>query len=229
MIGIIGAMDVEVDGIKSEMTSKETKTIAGIDFVSGLLYGKQCVVARCSPGKVNAAACAQIMALEFHPRMIINPGVAGGIGEGIKIGDVVIGTSCVQHDCDSQALGDPAGMVSGINLVNIPCDEELSQKIFDHAKKIYDGQILRGVIVTGDQFISDSKKGKELNETFGGLACEMEGGAIAHVCYINKIPFGVIRTISDNGNDDAHMDFPTFVALAAAKEIELINSLIADL
>lgn len=229
MVGIISAMDIEIDGIKAEMTGTQTKTIAGLEFVVGKLKGIECVAARCNPGKVNAAACAQIMALEFEPDAIINPGVAGGIGENVHIGDVVIGSCCVQHDIDTHFFGDELGLISGVGISKIPCDEALTEKITAHAKKIYDGQVLCGLIATGDQFINDSTKSAQLKHDFGALACEMESGAIAHICYINGIPFAAIRSISDNGNDDAGMDFMTFAKLAAEKEVELLNSVITEI
>lgn len=229
MIGIIGAMDVEVDGIKEIMTEKVTENIAGLDFVQGKLKGVEVVVVRCSPGKVNAAACAQIMALKYNPRLIINPGVAGGVGEGLHIGDVVIGKACVEHDFDTTPFGDPPGLLPGLQIIEIPCDEAAAEKMYAHAKNIYEGQVLSGIIVTGDQFIASNEKSAQLRRDFNALACEMEGGAIGHVCYMNKIPYVVLRTISDNGNDDATMDFPTFCDFAAKKEVELLNSCITEL
>lgn len=226
MIGIIGAMDIEVDGIKAELTEKTVETVAGLDFVSGKLNGKDCVVVRCSPGKVNAAACAQIMALKYKPEMIINPGVAGGIGEGIKIGDLVVGTACIQHDMDTSAFGDEVGFISGLCIKEIPCDEVIADKIKAEAEKIYDGQVLSGIIVTGDQFINSNEKSRQLRDDFSALACEMESGAIAHVCYMNNIPFIALRSISDNGNDDGAMDYMSFCKLAAEKTVKLMNAYI---
>ncbi|MDO4458523.1 MAG: 5'-methylthioadenosine/adenosylhomocysteine nucleosidase [Clostridia bacterium] len=226
MIGIIGAMDIEVDGIKSEMQETEIKNIAGLDFVKGNLGGVETVVARCNPGKVNAAACAQIMALEYNPELIINPGVAGGIGEGVKIGDLIVGESCIQYDMDTSALGDPVGFISGLGVIEFPCAKETAAKIKAEAEKIYDGQVMDGIIVTGDKFVSDGEVCLKLKEQFGAKACEMESGAIAHVCYMNNIPFVALRSISDNANDDASVDYPTFAKAAAAKTVELINAVI---
>ena len=229
MTGIIGAMDIEVDGIKAELTDREVKTIAGLDFCRGKLNGADVVVARCNPGKVNAAACAQIMALEYSPELIINPGVAGGIGEGIKLGDLVIGTSCIQHDMDTSALGDEVGFISGINIKELPCDRAVSEKIRDFAEPLYEGRVHSGIIVTGDRFIGDSETGKMLREKFGAVACEMESGAIAHVCYMNSIPFVALRSISDNGDDGAAVDYMSFCRSAAEKTIKLMNSCIGKI
>ena len=229
MIGIIGAMDMEVEGLKAVMTEKETENIAGIDFTKGKMKGVDCVVARCNPGKVNAAACAQIMILKYEPKMLINSGVAGGIGKNVHIGDVVIGSACVQHDSDTSALGDPVGLVSGINLINIPCDEKITDLIAAEAKNIYNGQVMKGIIATGDQFISDGKKCLELNEAFNASACEMESGSIAHICYINKVPCGIIRSISDNANDEGSVDFMTFARESSEKASSLLAGIIDKL
>ena len=229
MVGIIGAMDVEIDGIKAEMTEVSVKTVAGLDFYKGYLNGVPCVTARCNPGKVNAAACAQIMALEYRPRLIINPGVAGGIGPDVHIGDVVIGTNCLQHDIDTSFFGDAIGFISGVGIVKTPCDPGTLKTLENHAKKIFKGKVMPGTIVTGDQFINYSAKCAQLHRDFGALACEMESGAIAHICYINQIPFAAVRSISDNADDDAGADYMTFVQTAAKDAIELINSVITEI
>lgn len=229
MIGIVGAMDIEVDGIKAEMTDKKVKTIAGLEFVSGKLDGVDVVVSRCNPGKINAAACTQIMILEYSPRLVINPGVAGGIGKGVKIGDLVVGSACVQYDVDSSPLGDPVGMVSGLNKIQFECDTKTAETVKAHAEKIYDGNVFYGIIVTGDRFVSDGEFCTKLHNDFDASACEMEGGAIAHVCYMNGVKFAVIRSISDNANDDASVDYPTFAKEAADKTIKLMNSVITEL
>lgn len=229
MIGIIGAMEMEVEGIKEAMTQKTVKTVAGIEFTSGLLSGVECVTARCSVGKVNAAACAQIMILLYQPSAIVNSGVAGGIGKGVHIGDVVIGTSCVEHDMDTTPVGDPPAFISGLNLVNLPCDERLSAIVEEQAKSIYEGQVLRGVIATGDQFISDAEKCIQLNEDFQAIACEMECGSIAHVCCMNQVPFVAIRSISDNANESGSVDYLTFARESAQKAAKLLTAVVDKL
>ena len=229
MIGIIGAMDKEVEGLKAVMTDMALENIAGIDFTKGKINGTECVVARCNPGKVNAAACAQIMIMKYEPKMLVNTGVAGGIGKNVHIGDVVIGTSCVQHDVDTSPLGDPVALIPGINIINVPCDEVISELIKEEAKKVYEGQVMSGVIATGDQFIADGKKCLELNASFEAMACEMESGSIAHVCYINKVPCAIIRSISDNANDEGSVDYLTFVDYSSKKASELLINVINKL
>lgn len=223
MIGIIGAMEIEISGLREQMENRQTEHISGIRFDWGTIHGVLCAVAVCGPGKVNAAVCAQAMVMRFHPRLLINSGVAGGIGENVQIGDVVIATAVVQHDMDTSPLGDPVGLIPGLHLTEIPADEQASQILADHAQKIYQGGVFRGIIATGDQFMADRNKIAAIAEQFHAMACEMEGGSIGQVCYMNKTPFTVLRAISDNGNDDAVLDYPKFAKEAADRSIALLS------
>ena len=225
MLGIIGAMDEEVAMIKAQLTDVQVETRAAMDFYKGKLEGKEVVVVRSGIGKVNAAMCAQTMILRYHPRLIINTGVAGGMGKGIKISDIVVADSVVQHDMDTSDLGDPKGFISGIDRIQIPCDEELNDKVRAAAGAVEGLACHQGIIATGDQFVGSKDKLNRLMEEFGAVACEMEGGSIGQVCYINKVPFTVVRAISDNANDDAHMDYPKFLKIAVKKSFELLTEL----
>lgn len=223
MIGIIGAMEIEISGLREQMEDRQTERISGVRFDWGTIHGVLCAVAVCGPGKVNAAVCAQAMVMRFHPRLIINSGIAGGIGENVQIGDVVIATAVVQHDMDTSPLGDPVGLISGLNLIEIPADEAASRLLAEHAQQIYHGGVFRGIIATGDQFMADRKKIEAIAEQFHAMACEMEGGSIGQVCYMNKTPFAILRAISDNGNDDAVLDYPKFAQQAADRSVALLT------
>ena len=158
MIGLIGAMTVEVELIKGSMTEKREETISGITFVQGKLEGVDCVAAVSGIGKVNAAMCAQTMILRYHPRLIINTGVAGGMGKGIKISDIVVADSVVQHDMDTSDLGDPKGFISGIDRIQIPCDEELNDKVRAAAGLM--AEIEELVRQNADKLVKGGKKAK---------------------------------------------------------------------
>lgn len=225
MIGLIGAMTVEMELIKERMTERKEETVSGITFVQGKLEGLDCVAAVSGIGKVNSAMCAQTMILRYQPRLVINTGVAGGMGQGIKIGDVVVADHVVQHDMDTSALGDPKGFISGIDLIQIPCDKALNEKVRLAAQRVAGLVCHQGVIATGDQFVGSREKLNQLMAEFGAVACEMEGGSIGQVCYINKVPFAVVRAISDNANDDAHMDYPKFLKIAVRKSADLLCAL----
>lgn len=228
MIGIIGAMPIETDGIKARMKDTKIDSLAGLEFCHGMLEGVECVVAHCNPGKVNAALCTQLMIL-YKPALVINSGVAGGIGADVHIGDLTIASAVVQHDMDTSPLGDPKGLISGLNIIEIPANEKAASCIGQKAQGIYDGKVHTGVIATGDQFISDPARLHQLQADFSAIACEMEGGAVGHVCYSNNVPFVVLRAISDNADDDATMDYPRFAAMAADKGIQLLCSAIPEL
>lgn len=229
MIGLIGAMPMEVDGLKERMERRETETVAGIEFCRGILSGVPCVAARCNPGKVNAALCTQIMIAEYRPGLILNSGVAGGIGADVHIGDLVISSAVVQHDMDTSPLGDKKGYLSGIGLIRIPASPRLVETLAAAAKEVYSGTVHVGVIATGDQFICSAEKLHELQREFGAVACEMEGGAVGHVCLANGVEFAVLRAISDNADDSADADFSAFAPAAAQKGIRLICRVLPEL
>ena len=129
MIGIIGAMDVEIDEIKSRVENKTIKTVSGRAFVVGQLNGRDVVVAQCGIGKVNAALCAEAMILTYNPDLVINVGVGGSLNAALKYGDIAIADKLVQHDVDTSALGDPVGLVSTVNKVYFECDAHTVQCI----------------------------------------------------------------------------------------------------
>ena len=229
MIGIIGAMEVEVEQLLQEMEQTDTKTVSGICFHEGKMAGAGCVVAQCGIGKVAAAVCTQTMIMLYHPQVILCEGVAGGIGKDVHIGDLVVASSLVQHDMDSSALGDPVGFISALQMVQMPVPKHIAALIVQCAQKVYEGHVHQGVIATGDQFVADNDKLHELAHDFGAIACEMEGGSIAQVCCMAGIDYAVLRSISDNGDHDASVDFPTFAAESAHKNTALLLEVVPKL
>lgn len=232
-IGIVGAMQVEIEAILEAAEQVTEQEHASMKFYQGCLSGVPFVAAQCSPGKVNSALCAQVMADYYQPRLILNIGVAGGIGPEVHIGDVVIATHCVQYDFDGTALGDlRLGEIElppdGQKTRDFPCDPVISEKLQKAAEALY-GHCHRGPVATGDKFVADPAFGRWLHETFGALACEMEGASTAHACLLNHIPCAVLRTISDNGNDEATVDFPTFARESAHKAQKLLEGVIGTL
>ena len=220
-IGIIGAMKPETDGLISLMESKETVTLGGICFTYGNLCKKSVVIATCGVGKVFAAMAAEAMILGFSPDAIINTGVAGTLTDKIKIGGTVVATALVQHDMDTSALGDPVGLISGINIVDIPCAESLVSELSSCVSALGFPHIC-GKIASGDQFICTEAKKNYIKDTFGALACEMEGASIGQVCYVNGVDFCVLRSISDGGDEESSMDYPKFVEFAAKRSIAVL-------
>jgi adenosylhomocysteine nucleosidase len=228
-IGIIAAMKIEAEGILRRMTDVTAETVSGVTFSSGKLHGVPCVVAVCGIGKVFAALCAQTMILRYQPCLILNSGVAGSLSASLTIGDIAVAESLVQHDMDTSALGDPVGLISGINIVHLPCDEAASARLAACAASLEGVSVKRGVIASGDQFMSDGEKKRRIADTFGAVACEMEGAAIGQVCYVNAVPCAVMRAISDGGDEAAAMDYPTFAKMAAERAVEAIDRYFAEL
>lgn len=226
-IGIIGAMDVEVAGLIEFMENIKKETISSTVYYEGTLQGKNVVVAKCGVGKVHAAVCAQTMILKYKPDVIINTGVAGSLNSKLDIADLVISDSVVQHDMDTSGIGDPIGLISGVNLINIPCPKDLVEQIEKSAKTIEDTNVIVGTIASGDQFICNQDKRDYIVKHFDALCAEMEGAAIGHVCYLNNVDFCIIRAISDKADGSAHMDFPTFAKIAAKKSTQLINTFLS--
>ncbi len=226
-IGIITAMDVELSEISDAMEIEKKERVSGVEFLLGTLHGKKVALAVCGIGKVFAALCTEAMILNYAPEIIVNSGVAGGLSKELSICDGVIAETLVQHDMDTSPLGDPVGLLSGINIVEIPCDKK-AMDILENAAKEVSVKTIRGVIATGDAFISDNAKKEWLKEKFNASACEMEGGAVAHVCYVNGVRCAVLRTISDGGNEEANMDYPTFVKKAAHNSCEIMKRFVRD-
>ena len=222
MIGIIAAMDVEMKSLRSYMENTETEVISGIRFVRGTLEGKDVVTAVCGIGKVFAALCAQTMILHYQPKCIINTGVAGTLTDALTIGSIAVSTAVVQHDMDTSPLGDPVGLISGINKVEIPADRLLSGQLSACAK-VMGVKTASGVIASGDQFVASAERKAFIAERFKAIACEMEGAAVGQVCYVNKVPFCVLRAISDSADGSSHMDYPTIVQMAAEQSVALLR------
>ncbi len=221
MIGIIGAMQIEVENIIELMNAAEIETFAHIKFYKGKINGSNCVVSVCAPGKVNAAVCAQLMITKYNTEVIINVGVAGSLEADIKIGDVVVADSVVQHDVDTTAVGDERGFISGLGLVKILCAKDVTEKIKSAAAQLNEHSH-EGCIATGDQFISNKEKLQDIKNTFKAVTCEMESGSIGQVCAMNNVKFSVLKVISDNADDASRMDYERFKILAAQKISKII-------
>lgn len=225
MIAIIGAMEIEIELLKETMEIEEEKTLGSMNFYKGKLHKKDAVIVRCGVGKSNAAMCTQATIMLYNPSVIINPGVAGGIDDKAKIGSLIIGTNCVNHDYDTTALGEEKGLVTTNKgeIINFPCDVKYNEIFYNSAKELYDGDVHYGVIASGDIFVADKNKCNEINSEFNASACEMESAPIAQVAYLNDIPFVSLRSISDNANDDETVDFFEFAKSSAYKTAKLVE------
>ena len=173
---------------------------------------------KCSVGKVNAAACAQILISVFEVDRIINTGVAGSLDADIDIGDIVVSTEAVQHDMDVTVLGFARGEIPYSNQSVFPADEEMRKSAVQAVKETApDIHVFEGRVCSGDQFIASREQKEFLISEFGGLCCEMEGAAIAQVCCMNGTPFVIIRAISDKADDSEEMSYVEFEKAAAER------------
>ena len=223
MIGIIGAMQAEVDSLIREINNTKRKEAFGYTFYSGTIGRHEVVVVRCGVGKVNAAICTQTMILTYRPEAIINTGVAGSLSPELDILDVAVATDAVHHDYDTSAIGEPNGAltINGALVTYLPCDEGWRNRLLDAARAVG----VKGVparIASGDQFISRREDKKRIVDTFGAMACEMEGAAIAQTCYIAGVPCAILRAISDSTDDNHSMEFETFLGRAVENNHKIL-------
>lgn len=238
-IGIMGALDEEIQLLKSEMKITKTDTIAQRIFYKGSVHNKEIILVKAGVGKVNSALTTQLLIDKFKVDKIIFTGIAGAINPAISPGDIVIATQVTYHDFGTIH---PDSFVP-YDFIPIPADSELveianqsAQSIkFDTIPQEITGtkailpKIFLGTIVTGDQFIASEVKRKWLEKTFSAYATEMEGAAVAHVCRDNKIPFVIIRSMSDLANEDARIDIEKFISYTSHNSamivIKMINKL----
>ncbi|WP_461204332.1 5'-methylthioadenosine/adenosylhomocysteine nucleosidase [Clostridium sp. DL1XJH146] len=226
VIGIIGAMDEEVSILLEEMKVESKVEKANMIFNTGLLLEKKIVVVKCGIGKVNAAICTQILIDDFNVDKVINVGVAGGVAKDIKPGDIAIGSNLVHHDMDTSAFGDVIGQIPRMDVFHFECSKELVHLAKKSAKLNKDVNVFVGRIVSGDQFINNAEKVNWMCNQFDAIACEMEGASIAQVCYLNSIPFVVIRSISDNAATGAFSDYEKFTPLAVKNSTSIIRNIL---
>ncbi|WP_031556644.1 5'-methylthioadenosine/adenosylhomocysteine nucleosidase [Lachnospira multipara] len=230
MIGIIGAMDEEVEQIIAAMDIEREEAKASMNFRAGKLNGKDVVVVRSGIGKCNAAACTQILVDDFKADYIINTGIAGSLRPEIDIADIVISDDVLHHDVDVTGFGYELGQVPRMDTLAFKADERLVKLAKEAIAKVLPeikGHV--GRIVSGDQFISDRDTKDRIESTFKGYCTEMEGASIAHVSHINNVPFVILRAISDKADDSATMDYPEFEKQAIANSVKLIKELVANI
>ena len=228
--GIIGAMDEEIASLKNGMTILNRTAVAGMEFCEGTLDGKNVVVVQCGMGKVNAGICAHTLIHIFGVSRVINTGVAGSLNPDIDIGDIVVSTDAVQHDFDVSPIGFLRGEIPYTGLYAFPADGRLHELAVRAVESVAeDIRVFEGRVCSGDQFISSWEQKETILANFGGLCCEMEGGAIAQACYLNKTPFVIIRAISDKADESEEISFFEFKEAAAARCAAIVRYMISVL
>lgn len=224
-VGVLGAMEPEVSALTSRMRVERREQSPGLEVWAGSLFGRDCVVARCGMGKVAAAAGVQRLIDLWEVDRVVVCGLAGGLGNGVRLGDVVVGERYLQHDVDASPIF-PRYQVPGLGVESFAAAPELvalaTQAVEEYlagplprdrlaAFGIDSPRLLRGLIVTGDRFIRDEGREQLRRELPDALCVEMEGAAIAQVCHANATPFVIVRVISDNADAGAATDFLRFV------------------
>ncbi len=214
MLCIIAAMEKEMRMIENSISDARREKAGAVEVTRGRLGKCEVAVAVCGIGKVAAAVTAQSLIMQYAPAAIINTGVGGALSSELSICSMTCATDVVEHDMDTSAIGDPIGMISGINIVHIPTDKQLTERLLDTIRSL-DLPAFSGCIASGDQFIADRAKKNWIKDTFGAVMCDMESGAVGHTAYLSGIPAGIIRAVSDTADDRSEMDYPTFAAIAA--------------
>lgn len=225
-VGVIGAEIEEIEALINQMKDKEEKTLAGMTFYRGVLWDQETVVVRSGVGKVNMAACTQILVDVYEVDLLINTGVAGGLYKDINVGDIVISSDALQHDMDVRNFGYARGQIPGMESSVFQADPELVE-MAKEACEIVNPEIACyvGRVVSGDQFIRDREIKESLVKEFNGYCAEMEGAAMAQVATLNHVPFVIVRAISDKADDSARVDYKTFVDQAIIHTVKLLAAM----
>ena len=230
MIGIIGAMEEEITNLKSHMQVDELQTIAGMSFFKGAVKGTKLVLVRSGIGKVNAGICTQILASVYGVDTVINTGIAGSLNADIDIGDIVVSTSLVQYDVDARNFGYKLGEIPRMNIVEFPADKYL----IDKTQSVFDSlglgiKLYKGMVATGDKFVSEDSLKAEIISNFHAYCVEMEGAAIAQAAMLNNMACVVIRAISDKADNSANVDYRSFEAKAIENMSKISLALVDSL
>jgi len=233
MIGIVGAMEKEMDLLCETMGKYETVKTGVFEFLTGKIEGKDVTLLRCGIGKVNAAVGCALLIDKFKPGCVINTGSAGGINKELKFGDAVISTGLVYHDVDVTAFNYAPGQLPGQPQI-FPVEDKyikLAENAVDELKKENtlpaDFNHRRGLIGSGDIFMHEPERIDNMRKTFPGIAAvEMEGAAIAHCCHLFSVPCLVIRALSDIAGTESPMSFDEFLPIASSHSAQIVMRII---
>ncbi|MFX3622921.1 MAG: 5'-methylthioadenosine/adenosylhomocysteine nucleosidase [Ectobacillus sp.] len=224
-IGIIGPMEKEIEIIRSKMDIESVEKLAHFTFYKGKLDDIDVVLVRSGIGKVNSAVAAQILITLYKVSFIINSGVAGALNPKLKVGEIVISKDSVQHDVDQTAIDQPPGKFEDSDVIYYKADERLIRLAQEAAKGLEGVRVFIGRVASGDQFVADDKRRKEIIDTFQADAVEMEGAAIGQVAYLNGVPYVIIRSISDSAVGSGE-DYEKFANLAAKNASYMIEEMV---
>jgi adenosylhomocysteine nucleosidase len=228
-IGIIGAMDEEVELLKASLEGREDHEYAGYHLFSGRMHGKEVVVLKSGIGKVNAAIGTTLLLREFKPDCVINTGSAGGFDPELNVGDIVISEDVRHHDVDVTIFGYEPGQVPGLPASFKP--EPLLADVAERCISRMEGmKTVKGQIATGDAFMNDPERVARTREVFPQMqAVEMEAAAIAQTCHQFGTPFIVIRALSDIAGKESNLSFEEFLVTAAKHSAEMVIAMVDEI
>lgn len=228
-VGIIGAMKSEVEDLYNKIENPETTEIFGFKFFTGLIEGKEIILLESGIGKVQAAVATSLLISDFEPDFMINTGCAGGFSKEMKVGDVVISDKAIQHDVDVTMLGYEPGQIPGQPLA-FEADSFLVEKSEQAVREVEGITYKKGLILTGDTFVADDEKAYALKEKFPEAeAVEMEGASIAQVSTLMKVPFVIIRSLSDIAGSESKVSYEKFVVKAAQRSAEIVMNMLKNM
>lgn len=228
-IGIVGAMDEEIALLLEQLSDMKEEVQVGNRFYSGQLHGHQVVICKSGVGKVNAAITTQVLVDRYQIKRLLFTGVAGAVAPSLNIGDLVISTACIQHDMDVTALGYKRGQIPYQETSTFEADDELVTVAERVCQQLFAGQYMKGIVLSGDQFIANPEQVRELYEVFNGACTEMEGAAVAQACMVNDIPFVIIRSMSDKADGSAHVNFAEFTVKASEHSYRIVAEMLKQL
>ncbi len=232
MLGVIGAMNEEVQLLLNEVTDKKEAVHAEIVVTTGNYKGTAIALAQSGIGKVNATICTQMLIDLFRPEKLIFSGVAGGLLPNMQAGDIIVASHVVQYDMDLTAFGRRHGETPGRDRL-IECNPDLVAKATSAFDSAFEDQedapnLMLGTVASGDRFVQDKNMLRWLQREFAALATEMEGAAFGHTCSLNGLPFVVIRALSDGSSDTASGDFESNLSKACLNSFQLMDRMIPD-
>ncbi len=230
VVGVIGAMDVEVELLRERMEGLRLERAGRLEVACGTLGGVECRVMRSGVGKVAAAMAAELLVVGHGATRLVNTGVAGAIDPTLHVGDMVVSTDCVHHDVDAGAIGYPPGQLPELEVLSFPADGELASLAAAACAEVApEARCVRGRVASGDQFVGDEATHARVRSQFGAACCEMEGGPIAQVAWTNEVPFVVVRCISDGADDGSAVDYPAFERMAAHRCAAIVERMLVRL
>ncbi|GAA0379944.1 5'-methylthioadenosine/adenosylhomocysteine nucleosidase [Bacillus horti] len=225
-IGLIGAMEEEIELFREQMNDIKETSRAGLTYYAGELFGAQVVLCKSGVGKVNAAICTQILIDDFEVQSVIFTGVAGGVHPDLNIGDIVISSDCLQYDIDASPLGFKQGEIPYASASSFDADEHLVELAQRGAESLQDVQVVNGRVVSGDQFIANPERVQGLYKQFNAFCVEMEGSAVGQTCFLNQVPFVIIRSLSDKADGTASSNFLEFTKLASERSYQMVKNML---